>query len=204
MTIETSIAFAIACFVVMATPGPGVMATIGRGMTHGFWQTQYFVMGIALGDLTYLLSAIFGLAAIATHFEGVFTIIRWIGVAYLIYLGIKAWTAPPVDPRDIKVGSPKPVAGFLGGLFLTLGNPKAIMFYLGFLPAFIDMKNLSGTDIGIVVTIDVVVLVTTMATYAFLSSSARMILRSPRAIKYFNRSAGTVMIGTGAFIAIRN
>lgn len=204
MTVETAVAFALACFVVMATPGPGVMATIGRGMTHGFWQTQYFVLGIALGDLTYLLSAIFGLAALATHFEGVFTIIRWIGVVYLIYIGIKAWTAPPTDPRNIRIGSPKPIAGFLGGLFLTLGNPKAILFYLGFLPAFIDLKNLSGADIGIVATIDVFVLVTTMAIYALLSSSARVLLRSPRALQYFNRSAGTVMIGTGVYIAARN
>ncbi len=204
MTFETAIAFAIACFIVMATPGPGVMATIGRGMTHGFWTTQYFITGIALGDLIYLLGAIFGLAAIAMHFELFFTIIRWIGAVYLIYIGIKAWTAPPTDPRDIKVGSPKPLASFLGGLFLTLGNPKAIMFYLGFLPAFIDLKNLTYSDIGIVVAIDVTVLISTMAGYALLSSSARILLRSPRAIRYFNRGAGSVMIGTGVYIAARN
>jgi threonine/homoserine/homoserine lactone efflux protein len=84
MTIETSIAFALACLIVMATPGPGVMATIGRGMTHGFSSTKYFILGIALGDLTYLLGAIFGLSAIAIHFELFFVIIRWVGVAYLI------------------------------------------------------------------------------------------------------------------------
>lgn len=204
MTIETAIAFAIACFIVMATPGPGVMATIGRGMTHGFWKTQYFVMGIALGDLTYLFGAIFGLATLATHFEFFFTVVRWVGVGYLIYIGVKAWMAPPADPRDIKVGSAKPLAGFLGGLILTLGNPKAIMFYLGFLPAFIDLKNLTAIDIGIVATIDAGVLISTMAGYAFLSSSARLLFRSPRTMKLFNRGAGSVMIGTGVYIAIRD
>jgi threonine/homoserine/homoserine lactone efflux protein len=204
MTIETAITFAIACFIVMATPGPGVMATIGRGMTHGFWATQYFIFGIALGDLTFLLGAIFGLATLATHFEGLFTVIRWAGAAYLIYLGIKSWRAAPTDPSQIRVGSPKPISSFLGGLFLTLGNPKAILFYLGFLPAFIDLKTLTTADIMIVSSIDLAVLVSTMAGYAFLSSGARLLLRSQRALKYFNRGAGTVMIGAGVYIAARN
>lgn len=204
MTFETAIAFAIACFVVMATPGPGVMATIGRGMTHGFWATQYFIMGIVIGDLTFLLATIFGLATLAANFEDLFTVIRWAGAAYLIYLGYKSWTAKPTDPRNIRVGSPKPIASFFGGLFLTLGNPKAILFYLGFLPAFIDLKNLTNADILLVSAIDIGVLTTTMAGYAFLSSSARILLRSPSALKYFNRGAGSVMIGAGVYIAVKN
>jgi threonine/homoserine/homoserine lactone efflux protein len=112
--------------------------------------------------------------------------------------------APAVDPRDIKVGSHRPLAGFLGGLFLTLGNPKAILFYLGFLPAFIDLKALTANDIGIIAAIDASVLIFTMTVYALLSSSARLLFRSSRAIRYFNRSAGSVMIGTGVFIAVRD
>ena len=204
MTLETSIAFALACFIVMATPGPGVMATIGRGMAHGFWQTWYFTFGIALGDLIYLFGAIFGLATLATHFETAFTVIRWIGAVYLIYIGLRAWKAAPADPTKIRIGSPKPIAGFLSGLFLTLGNPKAILFYLGFLPAFFNLKDLTAVDIGIIASIDFFVLTTTMAMYAFLSSSARLLLRSSKAMGYFNKSAGTVMIGTGVFIAARD
>ncbi len=204
MSVETAITFALACFVVMASPGPGMMATIGRGMTHGFWPTQYFIFGIALGDLIFLLGAIFGLAALASQFEMAFTLIRWIGAAYLIYLGIKTWTAQTVDPLDVRVGSPNPIAGFLGGLFLTLGNPKAILFCLGFLPVFINLKNLAASDIVLVASIDLAVLILTMAGYALLSSKARLMFRSPRTLAFFNRSAGTVMIGTGLVLATRN
>jgi threonine/homoserine/homoserine lactone efflux protein len=92
----------------------------------------------------------------------------------------------------------------MGGLFLTLGNPKAILFYLGFLPVFIDLKNLTASDIVLVASIDLVVLISTMAGYALLSSKARLMFRSPRILAYFNRSAGTVMIGTGLVLATRN
>ena len=203
MSIETIIALALASFVMMASPGPGTLATVGRGLAHGLGRTLSFILGIVAGDLVYLFLAIFGLAALANAYGEVFVIIRWAGAAYLIYLGVKAWRAPAVPLESVSVEAARPVRDFMGGLSLTLGNPKVILFYTAFLPTFIDLTTLKGTDITIIAVVVSGVLFFTLAGYAWLADRSRKTFRSKRAVRIMNRSAGTVMIGAGAVIATR-
>lgn len=203
MTIETIIAFAIACFVLMATPGPGTMATVARGLAHGFGRTLSFILGIAAGDLAYLYLAIFGLSALANAYSDIFFIIRWAGAAYLVYLGVKAWRTPSVPLEDVPVGTARSVRDFLGGLSLTLGNPKTILFYTAFLPTFIDLRTLDLDDIMIATSVVLGVLIFVLVSYAWLADRSRRLFRSVKAVRLLNRSAGTVMFGAGVVIAAR-
>ncbi len=203
MSTEAIIALVIACFALMAVPGPGVLATVARGLAHGLGRTLIFILGIVAGDLIYLFLAILGLAALASAYSEIFVVIRWGGAAYLIYLGIKAWRAPAVPLESTSVKPANPVRDFMGGLLMTLGNPKVILLYTAFLPTFIDLTALSHTDIAIVAAMVSGVLFFIMASYAWLADRSRRIFRSERAVRAMNRSAGTVLIGAGVIIAAR-
>ncbi len=203
MSIETIIALALACFVLMGTPGPGTLATVGRGLAHGLGRTLVFILGIITGDMIYLFLVIFGLAALADAYGEVFVVIRWAGAAYLVYLGIKAWRAPAAPLESISTEAARPVRDFMGGLSLTLGNPKVILFYTAFLPSFIDLTTLSYSDIAIIAAVVSGMLFFVLVVYAWLADRSRRVFRSERAVKIMNRSAGTVMIGAGAVIATR-
>ncbi len=203
MTLETAIALGVACFVLMVAPGPGTLATVGRGMAHGIRRTLAFIMGIVAGDLVYLAFSFVGLSAIASAYGEVFTVIRWAGAIYLIYLGIKAWSTPPVPLDTTIVPDFHVVRDFFGGLMLTLGNPKVILFYTAFLPTFVDMKNLNTSGFLIMAAIVTGVLFFTMLGYAWAADRSRMLFRSARAVKILNRTSGVVLVSAGTIVAAR-
>lgn len=196
--------FGAAMFVLAVTPGPGVFAAVSQALSSGFRSSLAVIAGIVLGDLVFLLLAVFGLAAIAHALGDLFFVIRILGGAYLIWLGWKMWTGEPepfhgsgraLDRNGLK--------RFLGGLFITLGNPKVILFYAGFLPTFIDLTRLKTLDIALVAGLVALILSGVTGAYSFAASRARSLFSSQRASRNMNRSAGTVMIGTGVIIATR-
>ena len=99
---------------------------------------------MALGDVVWLTFAILGLAALAQAFHEVFLVIKYAGAAYLLYLAYKIWTAPRRDGRDGGDRAEQPARLFLGGLAVTLGNPKIIVFYLALLPTILDLTRRHG------------------------------------------------------------
>ncbi len=206
MTFQAFMALAVACFIFMASPGPGVFATVARAMAFGLRSTLPFILGIALGDLVYLLFAIFGLAFIATVMGEAFVVIRWAGAAYLVFLGINAWRQTPHTPDDEvpEVARGGDVRSFMGGLFLTLGNPKTILFYLTFLPTFVDLQHLTIGHGSLLAATVIVVLLAVVSGYAILASKARRLFRTERNIRGLNRAAGTTMIGAGAVVALKD
>ncbi len=200
MTIFSILGLAAAMFLLAITPGPGVFATVSKALSSGFNHAVPVVIGIVVGDLIFLLFAIYGLSLIAETFSELFTIIKYIGGGYLIFLGIKLWFSTPskTDIAELKPQSKK--FSFLGGLSITLGNPKVILFYLGFLPTFVDLKTLSNTDIALVAFVVSLVLGSVMLFYAFTASRARQLFKSESAQNKMNKTAGSVMIGTGAIL----
>ncbi len=204
MTIESAIAFAIAMFILAASPGPGVFATVAQALGGGFRSALDVIAGIVTGDLIFLLLAVFGLTALARALGDLFIIVKIAGGGYLIWLGIKLWLAKPVLP--VQNPGEKMQSGkqrWLGGLFITLGNPKVILFYAGFLPTFMDLGSLTVGDLLVVAGLVAVVLVLTLGAYAYSASRARVLFTKPRAVQNLNRGAGTIMIGAGAVIATR-
>ena len=205
MTIETTIAFTLAMTILAVTPGPGVFASVAQALSGGFRSAWNVIAGIIIGDILFLMLAIFGLSAVAKVLGEFFFIVRLIGGAYLIWLGYKMWTTQPLAfTANHKANQRNGWQRFLGGLFITLGNPKVILFYVGFLPTFIDLNHLKHVDILVVASIVTLVLAGVMGCYTFMAGRARLIFTSQRAARNLNRTAGTVMIGTGLVIATRS
>lgn len=204
MTVESTLAFALAMLILAATPGPGVFASLAQALSSGFRSSINVIAGIVIGDLLFLILAIFGLSAVAYALGELFFIVKIIGGAYLIWLGYKMWTAEPVPLNsDLGVGKRNGWQRFLGGLFITLSNPKVILFYCGFLPTFMDLRSLAVVDIAIVATVVVTILSSVMMVYSYSAARARQLFGSRRATRNLNRGAGTVLIGTGMVIATR-
>ena len=190
-------AFSAAMFLLAVTPGPGVFVTVAKALASGWQKTVPVIAGIVAGDLLFLLAAIYGLAAVAETFGTLFVVIKYLGAAYLVWLGVRLWRT---HPQSVKV-SASARYGFLSALSITLGNPKVILFYLGFLPTFMDLNALKGTDVFAVAFAVTFILGTVMLSYAYAASRAREAFKSERAPRRMNRVAGSVMIGAGAFLA---
>jgi len=203
MSVESAVALAIICFISMVIPGPGVLALLGHAMSKGLRRSAGFIIGMVTGDLIFLILVIGGLAMIAQSFQTTFLVIRIFAAGYLVFLGIKAWRAPPLDIAASNVPISGGLRGFISGLLLTMSNPKVIVFYVGILPGFMDLSALSPLDALMAVTIALGVLVCVLVSYAAAASRARTVLKSQRALKLMNRGSGSVLIGAGITIAVR-
>jgi threonine/homoserine/homoserine lactone efflux protein len=164
------------------------------------------IVGCITGDIIFLLFAIMGMSAIAQTMGTLFLLVKIVGAAYLIFLGIKIWISKPVPVNQQQINGKKAVryGNYLSGLGITLSNPKVILFYCGFLPTFMDLPSMTGFDIIIVTTVLAMVLSVVLISYAYLASSARLFFSSTRSVKWLNRTAGTVMISAGAAIAAKS
>jgi threonine/homoserine/homoserine lactone efflux protein len=199
MTIEMSLAFVLAMSLFVASPGPGMMACVAESMRRGVRGSVPFISGMIIGDIVYLCFAVFGLVAFAQVFGKAFTVIRVIGGLYIIYLGIKLFFAEDFKGSECKVSNR---GSFFSGLFITLSNPKVIIFYCGFLPNFMDLSKLTAMDIFVVCMLVAFVISVVMGSYAFFASRTGRLL-SKRSAKILNKSAGTVLVGTGTLIALK-
>jgi threonine/homoserine/homoserine lactone efflux protein len=204
MTIESAIAFTFAMFILAASPGPGVFATVAQALGGGFRSALDVVAGIIAGDLLFLLLAVYGLSALARTLGELFFIVKIAGGGYLIWLGIKLWLTTPAAPEETHSDQQQTgTRRVLGGLLITLGNPKVILFYAGFLPTFMDLSRLTFGDVAIIAGLVAAVLTLTLGAYAWSAARARAAFAQPRAIRNLNRGAGIIMIGAGTAIVSR-
>jgi threonine/homoserine/homoserine lactone efflux protein len=203
MDFVTLAAFAVAFTIAAASPGPGMGAIVARGLGGGFHAAFPMVLGLVAGDLVYLSFAVFGLAAIAMKFGTLFTVIKYLGAAYLLYLAYKLWTSRP-GPDEIRAkAQEKPVRTFLAGLSLTLGNPKTMVFYLALLPTIVPLERLTLVGFAEMALTVTVLLTLIGSAYGAAAAGARDLFRSPRALLRLNRAAGTAMAGAAAAVIAR-
>ncbi len=203
MTRESALAFALAVAVFAATPGPAILACVAEALGFGFRSAVALASGIVLGDVFFLLLAVYGLSVIADALGGLFLVVRMAGSGYLIWLGWRLWTAEVRTGGDAAGVVPSGGRGFRAGLLLTLGNPKVIFFYLGFLPAFMDLPAVRGRDVAEVVVILVTVLMTVNVSYAWMASRAREWVRGVPAMRRLHRAAGTALGAIGVYVWAR-
>jgi threonine/homoserine/homoserine lactone efflux protein len=200
----TLLAFTIAYAVVVLVPGPGVAAIVARALGGGFASAVPIVIGILLGDLVYLVFALFGLAAIATWFSAVFIVVRWAGALYLLYIAWQFWNAKPGSEQlGPRAGEPWSRT-FLSGFALTLGNPKTIVFYLALLPTVVPLDRPIGplAFVELTAIVTVVLLIIGLA-YAALAAWAREFITSPTAIRRLNRTTGVLLAGAAVWVVAR-
>lgn len=196
--------FSSALFLAAASPGPGIAAIVARVLGRGPKEAVAFSIGVALGDVIWLTFAILGLAALAQAFHEVFLVVKYLGAAYLLYIAYKIWTAPVVA-QDIEsdARAEHPLKLLLGGIALTLGNPKVMVFYLALLPTFLDLTRITVLGFAELAVATLAVLGVVFAGYIALAARARRLFTSPRAIRILNRTTGTVMAGAAAAVAAR-
>ncbi len=195
MTLSSTVALFAAMFVLAIIPSPSVFVVVARTIESGFIHGLVTVLGIIAGDLIFIILALYGLGFIAETMSSLFI---YLGSAYLIWLGIGLWRTKSVEIQEIKALSWS--SHFLCGLFMTLGDPKAILFYISFLPAFLDLSNVSVFDTGIVIVVATLAVGGTKLGYAYMANKSRLLFESSRAKKGINMTAGAVMIGTGLFL----
>ncbi|AXH12661.1 LysE family translocator [Halarcobacter bivalviorum] len=203
MDLLNILAFSSAMFLLAITPGPGVFATISRGLASGFSHAAILVAGLVLGDIIFLLLAIYGLNAIASILGELFVLVKYLGGAYLIYLGYKILTSKEEKTNVDAVKELSWKKNFMTGLIITLANPKVILFYLGFLPTFMNLQTLTLSDIFIVCLLVILVLGSVMLTYAYSASGAKKLFKSKKAKRKMNLAAGSVMITAGGALIIK-
>jgi threonine/homoserine/homoserine lactone efflux protein len=196
--------FGTALLVAAASPGPGIAALVARVLGRGPRGAVAFSAGLAVGDVVWLACAVVGLAALAEAFHGLFLAIKYGGVAYLVYLAYRIWTAP-VEARALAAETARehPFRLFLAGLALTLGNPKVMVFYLALLPTILDLSRVTLWGFAELVGVTLSVLGLVFAAYALAAARARRLFTSPRALRALNRATGAAMAGAAVAIAAR-
>ncbi len=203
MDISALIIFAGALLVAAGSPGPSIAALVARVITRGWRDVLPFLAAMWIGEGIWLSFAILGLAYVAETFHMAFVAIKYAGVAYLLYLAWKMWTAPVETGSEALPNAGSRLRLFFTGMAVTLGNPKIMMFYLALLPTIIDVASVTLVGWAELTLTMVVVLVAVDAVWVLAATQARRLLKSPRAMRIANRTSASMMAGAAAAIATR-
>ena len=201
MSVSSLLIFALALMVAAGTPGPSVAALVARVLTNGFRDVLPFLAAMWIGEALWLTCAVAGLAVVARSFGVVFIVLKFLGVAYLLFLAYKMWFSPAeVGNGELPRGQ-SPWRMFAAGLTVTLGNPKIMVFYLALLPTLVNLDHVSAAAWAELTATTFVVLMAVDFAWSLLAVRARRFLTSRRAVKIANRSSATAMLGAAAAIA---
>ncbi|MEP2784756.1 MAG: LysE family translocator [Pseudoruegeria sp.] len=198
------VVFVAALGIAAFTPGPGIAAIVATALAQGARKTLWFCGGVIVGDLFWLTLSLSGLAVIAQSIPIIFTTIKWAGAAYLAWLAWKAWHAS-VEISQVKLQGTgrSPLTRMLAGFAVTLGNPKAMLFYIALLPNLVQATEFSLLKVLPYNLAVMAVLGSVFAVYLLAAQTARTAMKSPRAVRKFNRGTAVVLGGAATWIASR-
>ncbi|TWI57346.1 homoserine/homoserine lactone efflux protein [Pseudomonas duriflava] len=202
MALHTWLAFLLACWVISLSPGAGAIASMAAGLRHGFWHGYWNAIGLQVGLALQIAIVAAGVGALLATSQLAFTLIKWFGVAYLVYLAIRQWQAPPMDLTAASGQAvTRPLALVVRGFLVNASNPKAVVFMLAVLPQFVDPQKPLLTQYLIIgatmVTVDLIV----MAGYTGLAARVLRLLRTARQQRITNRVFASLFIGAAALLA---
>ena len=203
MTLEASdlALYAIAVLILFLTPGPVWVALLARAISGGFQAAWPLAVGVALGDALWSTLAILGVSWVVSEIDGIMTILRYVAAMVFLVMGLllilKAENALGNDSRLTRPGM---WAGFISGVLVILGNPKAILFYMGVLPGFFDLTKVAPMDIIAIVMVSIATPLLGNLILASFVSNARAFLQSPRAVRRINTVSGILLIVVGLVI----
>jgi len=203
MSLETWLAFFAACWIISISPGAGAIASMSSGLQYGFWRGYWNAIGLQLALVVQIAVVAAGLGAVLATSALAFTLIKWFGVAYLVYLGIKQWRALPSNMADDASVRPigKPLALVARGFLVNISNPKALVFMLAILPQFIDTHLPLVPQYAIIMATMVSVDLIVMAGYTGLASKVLRALKSPKQQRRMNRTFAGLFVSAAAFLA---
>jgi threonine/homoserine/homoserine lactone efflux protein len=197
MSLTHWLAFFAASNILLAVPGPTVLVVVSYALGHGRRPAAAVVAGVTLGDFTAMTCSMLGLGAILAASAFVFTGLRWLGGLYLIYLGIKLWRTPIAAPDAGAAPTLSLKRIFAHAYAVTALNPKSIIFFIAFVPQFIDTARPFVPQVVILEATFVILAAINAALYGWLAAKAREKLKSPRVQRVVNRTGGAALMGAG-------
>lgn len=204
MNLSLYVTFLIAVVVLVVIPGPTVLLVSSKSMRHGVRSGLLAVVGSAFAGVLHLSVVVAGLASVVVFVSGWFEWIRWIGVAYLLYLGIRAWTHSPDDGSIVgpSVTSSNGHRDFLDRFLVTMTNPKALLFHGAFLPQFVDPTLPALPQLLILAGSFLVVAVFLDCCWVLLAGRLGRFLVDARSRRLADRISGGLLIGAGLALAL--
>lgn len=200
LTTTSAAALFLTMLVLSATPGPSDFAVVARSLSSGFRHGFLMVLGIVAADVLFILLAVLSLGVLAETLDGLFRWVRYACAAYLIWIAFQLWVA---RPQVTDLSEPVAASGggsFMGGLMITLADPKAILFYMGLLPAFVDMPRITVADAVGIMLIATVVICGVKLSYAWLAHQARRLFADPRVRQRLDRLSAAVLAGLALYL----
>jgi len=202
MTWELYAAYLAATVIVLTIPGPTVMLVVSYALTEGRRSALGTVAGVAAGDLTAMTLSLAGMGALLSASADLFTALKWIGAAYLIYLGVKLWRAPPAGDSTTPETERRSGLAMMGHAFaVTALNPKSIAFFVAFVPQFLDHGAPLLPQFAILEATFVTLALLNALAYALAADRLRSVIRRPRTLKWMNRAGAGCLVGMGAATA---
>lgn len=198
------LAFFAASWAISLSPGAGAVAAMSAGLNHGFRRGYFMTFGLILGILTQLVVVSVGLGALIAASTLAFAVIKWAGVAYLVWLGISQWRARALPlAQDASDSASRATRGelVLRGWVINALNPKGTVFLLAVVPQFLDLSRALAPQYAVIGATLAFTDLVVMAGYTLLASRALRALRSPAHVRWLNRTFGTLFIGAAAMLA---
>jgi threonine/homoserine/homoserine lactone efflux protein len=193
--------YAIGLILLFLTPGPVWVALTARALSGGFRAAWPLAVGVTIGDLLWPFLAILGVTWIISVFANFMLVMHWIAAATFIVMGtLIIRNADKSINEDSRLTRPGMLAGFLAGVAVIIGNPKAILFYMGMLPGFFDVSSLTWVDIAVICMVSMLIPLIGNLALAWFIGRARGLLTSPAALRWTNQIAGGLLIGVGLVI----
>ena len=199
----------ISLFLVMVTlaliPSSSVALVVTRSVTHGVANGISVSLGIVLGDIIFILLTILGLSVVAETMGWLFMIIKYIGATYLIWLGYTLLTSKPTASISVKKTNQKGnlITSFLAGLLLTLGDIKAIFFYVSLFPTFVNLEALQIADVIMIMLVTIFTVGGVKIFYAFSASKVASMSKNYNLESITKKAAGGLMLGAGSYLIIK-
>ncbi|MFN3293920.1 MAG: LysE family translocator [Gemmobacter sp.] len=201
VTLHQLLLYTLGMIGLWAVPGPVWVALTARALSGGMAGAWPLAVGVALGDLVWPLCAILGLAWVLSLYGDALAVLRWVAAAVFVAMGVLLIRKPAAAPgTDSRLTRPGIWAGFSVGVAAVIGNPKAILFYMGFLPGFFDLSRVTAPDIAAILAISALVPMLGNLGLALFLDRARRLLQSPAAVRRLNIGSGVLLVLVGLVI----
>ena len=202
MDIHTWIAFTVAYALMALAPGPVILLVVSYALAYGRRTALAVVAGTALGDATCLIAAMFGMAAVLAASENAFLALKFAGAAYLVFLGLRLWRTPVAATPETAQPRRSPLRTFLHAYLTTVFNPKSILFFMVFVPQFMDAHAPLEPQLAMMLASVVLCGALIDGNYSLFAARLRPFIRTPRAQRAVNRTTGGLLVGEGVLAAI--
>lgn len=201
MTLELYSAYVVATIILLAIPGPTIMLVVSYALAQGRKSAAASVLGVGLGDATAATASLLGLGALLAASATLFTALKWIGAAYLFWIGIKMWRARPHALETVAVANIPPKKVFRNAYVVTALNPKGIVFFMAFLPHFVVADAPVAPQLFLLGATFVILGILNATIYALAAAAIGERMRKPSLVRLINRIGGGFLMSAAAMTA---